>query len=107
MKINKIEPKNHPLVKFLSLRLNVLPRYVGGRFCIKNNNGVIYITPLLVVLIIIEFFDLIFAMDSIPAIFAISRDPYIIFFSNIFAILGLRSLFFLLVKLVEKFYSFL
>jgi len=59
---------------------------------------------LFIVLIIIEFTDLIFALDSIPAIFAVTRDPYIVFFSNIFAILGLRSLFFLLIKVVEKFY---
>jgi tellurite resistance protein TerC len=52
----------------------------------------------------IEFSDLIFALDSIPAIFGITRDPYIVFFSNIFAILGLRSLFFLLIKIIDRFY---
>ena len=99
----RVEPQNHPLVKFLSRRLNVFPRYVGGRFFIKKETT-IYITPLFIVLIMIELSDLIFALDSIPAIFGITRDPYIVFFSNIFAILGLRSLFFLLVKVVEKFY---
>ncbi|MCF8381031.1 MAG: TerC/Alx family metal homeostasis membrane protein [Bacteroidales bacterium] len=99
----KIEPQNHPLVKYLSKRFRLYPRYVSDRFFIKKE-GLIYITPLFIVLIIIEFTDLIFALDSIPAIFSVTRDPFIVFFSNIFAILGLRALFFLLVKVVEKFY---
>lgn len=99
----KIEPQNHPIVKFLSKRFNVFPRYVSNRFFIRKN-GIIFLTPLFVVLMIIEFTDLIFALDSIPAIFAVTRDPYIVFFANIFAILGLRSLFFLLIKVVERFY---
>ncbi len=99
----KIEPQNHPVVKLLSKRFKVFPRYVGNRFFIRKN-GLVYVTPLFIVLIIIEFTDLVFALDSIPAIFSVTRDPYIVFFSNIFAILGLRSLFFLLIKVVEKFY---
>ena len=99
----KVEPQNHPLVRFLSKHTNVLSRYVKGNF-VAIKGGKFFLTPLFVVLIIIEFTDLIFAMDSIPAIFAVSRDPYIVFFSNIFAILGLRSLFFLLIKVAEKFY---
>lgn len=99
----KIEPQHHPVVKFLSKRVKVFPRYVANRFFIRKN-GLLYITPLFIVLVIIEFTDLIFALDSIPAIFAVTRDPYIVFFSNIFAILGLRSLFFLLIRVVEKFY---
>jgi tellurite resistance protein TerC len=99
----KIEPQNLPAVKFLSRKFNVFPRYVGNRFLIRKKS-VYYITPLFLVLIVIEFVDLIFALDSIPAIFAVTRDPFIVFFSNIFAILGLRSLFFLLIKVVEKFY---
>jgi tellurite resistance protein TerC len=61
-------------------------------------------TPLFVVLILIEFTDVVFALDSIPAIFAVTRDPYIVFFSNIFAIIGLRSLFFLLMRVVDLFH---
>lgn len=99
----QIEPQNHPMVKFLSRSISVFPRYVSDRFFIKKN-GALFITPLFIVLIIIELTDLIFALDSIPAIFAVTRDPYIVFFSNIFAILGLRALFFLLIKVVEKFY---
>ena len=102
-KETRIEPQDHPVVKFFSKRFNVFPRYVGNRFFFRKD-AVVYITPLFIVIILIEISDLIFAMDSIPAIFAVTRDPYIVFFSNIFAILGLRSLFFLLVKVVEKFY---
>ena len=61
-------------------------------------------TPLFIVLLIIEFSDVIFAFDSIPAIFSVTQDPYIVFFSNIFAILGLRSLFFMLESVMDKFY---
>ena len=100
---SKIEPQHHPVVKFLSRHVKVFPRYVGNSFFIRKNR-LVYITPLFIVLVIIEVTDLIFALDSIPAIFAVTRDPYIVFFSNIFAILGLRSLFFLLIKVVERFY---
>ncbi len=98
-----IEPQNHPMVKFLSKRFNVYPRYVDNRFFIRKEAR-LFITPLFVVLMLVEVSDLIFALDSIPAVFAVTRDPYIVFFSNIFAILGLRSLFFLLIKVVERFY---
>jgi len=98
-----IEPQNHPMVKFLSKRFNVFPRYVENRFFIRKE-AKLYITPLFIVLMLVEVSDLIFATDSIPAVFAVTRDPYIVFFSNIFAILGLRSLFFLLIKVVERFY---
>ena len=98
-----IDPQNHPVVIFLSKRFRVFPKYVGKHVFIKKE-AVIYMTPLFIVIILVEISDLIFAMDSIPAIFAVTRDPYIVFFSNVFAILGLRSLFFLLVRVVEKFY---
>lgn len=98
-----IEPKDHFLVAFLSKRMNVLPDYVGNKFFLRRD-GKLYITPLLIVVLFIEFSDVIFALDSIPAIFSVTRDPYIVFFSNIFAILGLRSLFFFLIKVIDKFY---
>lgn len=98
----KKEVKDHFLVKFLSKHFNVHPVFAEHHFWIKIN-GKLFITPLLIVLILIEFTDLIFAFDSIPAIFSITRDPYIVFYSNIFAILGLRSLFFLLIKIIEYF----
>jgi tellurite resistance protein TerC len=102
-KETRIQPQDHPIVRFLSRRFRVFPHYVGNRFFIRKDSR-IYFTPLFIVLIMIEFSDLIFALDSIPAIFGITRDPYIVFFSNIFAILGLRSLFFLLLKVIDRFY---
>jgi len=102
-KEEKIDPQHHPIVKFLSKYFRVFPKYIGGNFFVKKDAR-IYITPLFIVLVLIEFSDLIFAFDSIPAIFAVTLDPYVVFFSNIFAILGLRALFFLLIKIVHKFH---
>lgn len=99
----RIQPQDHRLVKFLSKRFKVFPRYVNDRFFIRKK-GTLYLTPLFIVVMLIEGSDLVFAMDSIPAVFAITLDPYIVFFSNVFAILGLRSLFFLLVHVVDRFY---
>lgn len=96
------DPRHHPVVAFLSKHIRLIPEYVAGKFWIWEGKK-LYFTPLFVVLIMIEFTDLVFAFDSIPAVFAVSRDPYIVFFSNIFAIIGLRSLFFLLADMVEKF----
>lgn len=100
-----ISPSEHGLVRFVSKFISIFPKNVNGRLSFKHKrDGKFYITPLLVVLLIIEFSDLLFAMDSVPAIFSITLDPYIIFFSNIFAILGLRSLFFLLARVVGLFH---
>lgn len=100
---DKIDKEKHWVVRFASKYLNVNKNYVGEKFFIREN-GKWFITPLFIVLLVIEFSDVIFAVDSIPAIFAVSKDPYIIFFSNIFAILGLRALFFLLANVLNKFY---
>ncbi len=102
-KTEETEPQNHWLVKYLSNHLRVSKHLTGSRFLIRENKK-LFITPLLVVLIMIEFSDLVFAFDSIPAVFAVTRDPYMVFFSNIFAIIGLRSLFFLLRKVVHMFH---
>ncbi|HEY9124498.1 MAG TPA: TerC/Alx family metal homeostasis membrane protein [Bacteroidales bacterium] len=98
-----IDVGEHKLVKFLSNHISIYPQYIGGKFW-KRIDGKFFFTPLFLVLVMIEFTDLIFAVDSIPAIFSITRDPYIVFFSNIFAIIGLRSLFFLLIKVVDLFH---
>lgn len=100
---DKIEPQDHWLVKFLSKHFRVFPRYFKGRFCVRSNKQM-YITPLFIVLMMVEVTDLIFATDSIPAIFAVTRDPFLVFFSNIFAIIGLRSLFFLLMRVMNIFH---
>lgn len=99
----KIDTKNHPIIRFASKHFAIYPEYVHGNFFVKKN-GRKMLTPLFLVLLIIEFTDLIFAVDSIPAIFSVTKDPYIVFFSNIFAILGLRSMFFLLVNIIHKFH---
>jgi len=102
-KEESIEVKDHWLVKYLSKHFKIYPDFIKHYFW-KKINGEFFITPLFIVLILIEFTDLIFATDSIPAIFSITRDPYIVFFSNIFAIIGLRSLFFLLIKVIDLFH---
>ncbi|RZL28466.1 MAG: TerC/Alx family metal homeostasis membrane protein, partial [Pedobacter sp.] len=99
----KIDPANHPVVKFASKFFKIHPKYEGKKFFHKVN-GKRLLTPLFLVLLIVEFTDLIFAVDSIPAIFAVTKDAYIVFFSNIFAIMGLRSMFFLLVNIIHKFH---
>ena len=102
-KKNRIDPARHPMVRFASKYFRVHKSFVGHKFFVKID-GKRYMTPLFLVLLVIEFSDVIFAVDSIPAIFAISKDPYIIFFSNVFAILGLRALFFLMASILKKFY---
>lgn len=100
---DEIDPQNHTVVKFASKYFSVYPNFVEGKF-FHHLDGKKFITPLFLVLLVIEFTDVIFAVDSIPAIFAVTKDPYIVFFSNIFAILGLRSMFFLLVNIIHKFH---
>lgn len=97
-----IDTKNHPVIKFVSRFFAVDREYEGPKFFIRKN-GKLFITSLFIVLLVIEFSDVIFAVDSVPAIFSITKDPYIVYFSNIFAIIGLRSLFFLLINVLEKF----
>lgn len=99
----EVHPEGNPLVRLLGKVLPITPEYHGQRLLIREA-GKTMATPLLVVLLIIESTDLIFAVDSIPAIFAVTRDPFIVFTSNVFAILGLRSLYFLLANVVDKFY---
>lgn len=102
-KEDTIDPENHKIVKLASRFFAVHPKFEGDRFFVKVDRKKL-ITPLFLVLLIIEVTDLVFAVDSIPAIFSITKDPYIVFFSNIFAILGLRSMFFLLVNIIDKFH---
>ena len=101
-KTESIDVKNHPVVKFLTKRNLSTPNFSGHDFFTKVD-GRWLCTPLFVVLMIIEFSDIIFAFDSIPAIFSVTQDPHIVFFSNIFAILGLRSMFFMLESIMDKF----
>jgi tellurite resistance protein TerC len=93
----------NPALKWMKRHLRVSDRYHGEKFWIAEN-GVRVFTPLFLVLVLIEVTDLIFAVDSIPAIFAITEDPFIVFTSNIFAIMGLRALYFLLADMASRFH---
>lgn len=98
---------NNPVLKFMKRRFPVTDQLHGERFFVhqKDESGVMrrYITPLFLALVLVEFADLVFAVDSIPAIFAITTDPYIVYTSNIFAILGLRALYFALAAMIDRF----
>lgn len=104
-KEDKVDPEHHPVVKFFSKYFPVHPTYFRQHFWFRNkhDNNRLYFTPLFLVLLVIEFTDVIFAVDSVPAIFSITQDPYIVFFSNIFAIMGLRSLFFVVAHVIGMF----
>lgn len=93
---------NNRLVQWLRGHLNIAPGFHGQRFFTRQN-GVRYATPLFLALVLIELSDVIFAVDSIPAIFAITTDPFIVLTSNIFAILGLRAMYFLLAGVADRF----
>ena len=101
-------PESHPdpsqnfLIRCLKKILPITPELHGGAFLVRQS-GVWFGTPLLVTLLFIEVTDIIFAVDSVPAIFGITREPFIVFTSNVFAILGLRALYFLLAGMVSKF----
>ena len=99
---------NNPLLKFLRKRMRVTPRVEGNAFFVYrpdpvNGKLVRWATPLFLALVMVEFIDLVFAVDSVPAIFAITNDPFIVYTSNIFAILGLRALYFALAAMIHRF----
>jgi tellurite resistance protein TerC len=96
-------PERNPVYRWFRRVVPCVSEYHGGRFTILEG-GKRHATPLLLVLVLIEWTDLVFAVDSIPAIFAVTSDPFLVFTSNIFAILGLRSLFFLLSGVIGKFH---
>jgi tellurite resistance protein TerC len=103
----EIEPESNPLLGLIRRAMPVTRSYVGQRFFVREEVGGLVrtaATPLFVVLVMVETTDLVFAVDSIPAIFAITTDPFLVFSSNVFAILGLRSMYFLLAGVIEKFH---
>lgn len=99
----KIEPERNPVLKLFKRFVPVTPEFHGKRFFVQID-GQRFATPLMVALIVVEISDLIFAVDSIPAIFVVTQDPFIIYTSNVFAILGLRSLYFALAAVIDKFH---
>jgi tellurite resistance protein TerC len=98
----KIEPEKNPLVRLLRRFVPITKRNSGDRFFIKKR-GILAATPLFLTLIVVESSDLIFAVDSIPAVLAVTHDPFIVYSSNVFAIMGLRSLYYLLAHVMEMF----
>lgn len=105
---NEADLANNPVLKFLRKYGRVTDKLHGGKFFVRlkdANTGrmALYMTPLMVALILVELADVLFAVDSVPAIFAITTDPYIVFTSNIFAILGLRALYFALSAMIDRF----
>lgn len=97
-----VDPERNPVVRLAVRLFPFSHRYDGQRFFTRKDAKLVA-TPLLLVLLVIETTDLVFAVDSIPAIFAITRDPFIVYTSNVFAILGLRSLFFILARMLDRF----
>ena len=104
-----VEISQNPLLIWMQRHLNITDKLHDQKFFVYQNIGVsqkqkLFVTPLFVSLVMVECIDVIFAVDSIPAIFAITQDPYIVYTSNIFAILGLRALYFALASIVDRFY---
>ena len=95
------DPEKNFLVRYFSKHLRLTKEYRGANFFVREN-GQLFATPLFLVLLVVEITDVTFAVDSIPAVFGITRDPFIVFTSNVFAILGLRALYFLLAAVLEK-----
>ena len=100
----KIDIERNVAVRLLKRFVPVTPELHQNRFLVRLMDGTLYATPMLVALVIVEMTDLVFAIDSIPAVLSITTDPFIVITSNIFAILGLRSLYFMLAGLMKKFY---
>ncbi len=99
----EIHPERNPVIRIFRKLMPVTNKYVDGKFFIKEN-GRILATPLFIVLLVVETTDVVFAVDSIPAILAITLDPFIVYSSNVFAILGLRALYFAIAGLIQLFH---
>jgi tellurite resistance protein TerC len=103
LKETAIELERNPVVRLARRVLPISNYYDDTKFFTRKRSGAFLATPLFLVLLIVEWSDLVFAIDSIPAIFAITRDPFLVYSSNVFAILGLRALFFVLAGMIDKF----
>lgn len=99
----EVHPEKNPLIRIFRRIMPVSDQFDGQKFFTRRT-GVLMATPLFLCLLMVEFTDLIFAVDSIPAIFAVTQDPFLVYTSNVFAILGLRSLYFVLAGMVNKFH---
>jgi tellurite resistance protein TerC len=99
----EMNPDKNPLIRLFKRFVPVTGEYRGQKFFVRQNK-ILYATPLFIALLFIELTDIIFAVDSVPAIFAVTKEPLIVFTSNIFAILGLRAMYFMLAGAVDKFH---
>jgi tellurite resistance protein TerC len=99
----RVDLERNPVVRLARRFIPLSPSYDGTRFFTRTATGKVLATPLLLVLIVVEWSDLVFAIDSIPAIFAVTRDPFLVYSSNVFAILGLRALYFVLAGMLDRF----
>src|SRR5688572_7742024 len=102
-----IDPASNPVIRIVRRLIPVTPEYAGQKFFVRQEVGgtrKLFATPLFVVLALVETTDLIFAVDSIPAIFAVTQNPFIVYSSNVFAILGLRALYFLVADVIHRFH---
>src|SRR2546429_3243381 len=100
-KKDEVHPEKSRMVRFLSRHLRVTREYRGAGFFVRDA-GRLFATPLFVVLLVVEITDVTLAIDSIPAVFGITRDPFIVYTSNVLAILGLRALYFLLAGIIDR-----
>jgi tellurite resistance protein TerC len=101
-KESEFDPDRSWIVRLARRLYPITPGFRGNKFFVREQ-GVMSMTPLFLVLLVVESMDVVFAVDSIPAIFAVTRDPFLVFTSNVFAILGLRSLYFVLAALMDRF----
>jgi len=99
-----VDPRHNPAIKLLRRFFPISHGYHGGHFFVRRQSGALVATMMMAVVLVIETTDVAFAVDSIPAVFAVTRDPFIVFTSNMFAIMGLRSVFFLLAGLLPRFH---
>jgi tellurite resistance protein TerC len=99
----RVDLERNPVVRLARRLIPLSPSYDGTRFFTRTATGKAVATPLLLVVLVVEWSDLVFAIDSIPAIFAVTRDPFLVYSSNVFAILGLRALYFVLAGMLDRF----
>ena len=102
-KEERVDLERNAVVRLARRLIPLSPSYDGTRFFTRTASGTVVATPLLLVVLVVEWSDLVFAIDSIPAIFAVTRDPFLVYSSNVFAILGLRALYFVLAGMLDKF----
>src|SRR4051812_26521222 len=102
-KDERVDLERNPAVRLARRLIPLSQSYDGNSFLTRTSRGKLLATPLLLVILVVEWSDVVFAIDSIPAIFAVTRDPFLVYSSNIFAILGLRAMFFVLASVLDKF----